>query len=337
MADDDLKPIKTEPEDSGPLGDEPEEDVSQGQTLDEQTTVKETGESSGDFEEHQKRLGKLRHSVNIYLVLFFLIVFLAILLLLWLFSNKDDGDLTLSGQDLSQESLEELANQKTSVGEVTDTLEVKANAIFNGKVFIKDDLDVAGTIRMGGDLSLKGITVLGTGEFNDLKVNNNLTLSNGLEVSGATTLNQELTVQSSITIAGDGNFDGAVKASEIVVDNFQLLGDFKLDRHIDSGGPKPGISNGSGTGGGGTVSISGTDTAGRINVNTGSNPSNGTLADITFARNFSGEAFVVVSAGNSGAGKTEYYGQVTGNGFRLGTSNAPPENANLIFHYIVLE
>ena len=51
---------------------------------------------------------------------------------------------------------------------------------------MRDSLDVAGTIRVGGALSLPGITVSGTSAFENVQVASNLSIAGNAAVTGHT-------------------------------------------------------------------------------------------------------------------------------------------------------
>ncbi len=272
------------------------------------------------------------HGVNIYLILFIVILAIAVIIMLVAFRSDDSRDsLILTGEDLSQQTLEELIADENRIGEATQTLTVEANAIFNGKVLVKDDLDVAGSINVGGPLTLPGITVAGTSAFDEVEVSNNLTILGNASVQGS------LTIQSGLSVTGDTSIKGALNVDSLSTSDFELTGDLKLTRHIDTGGPVPGASRGAGSGNGGTVSISGTDSAGTVTINTGSGASGGVLATINFANNFGGTPHVVISPLNSSAANVKYYVTRGSSSFTIRAAGSVPNGATLSFDYLVME
>jgi hypothetical protein len=122
--------------------------------------------------------------------------------------------------------------------------------------------------------------VSGTSAFENVQVGSNISVAGNAAVQG------QLTVQKDLTVGGNATFAGNITAKRISIDIFTLNGDLQLNRHIDAGGPSPRVSGGSGLGGAGTVSISGTDTAGTVNVNFGFGTSAGVLANISFTDTF---------------------------------------------------
>jgi cytoskeletal protein CcmA (bactofilin family) len=118
---------------------------------------------------------------------------------------------------------------------------------------MRNNLDIAGSIKVGGSLSLPAITVGGSSTFGQIHVNDQLT------VAGNTTLQGTLTVQKGLTVSGSSSF-GSLSASTINTSSLQINGDFIVNRHIGVSGGTPGRSGGTALGGGGTASVSGSDT-----------------------------------------------------------------------------
>ena len=182
---------------------------------------------------------------------------------------------------------------------------------------IKDGLEVAGAIKVGGALSLPGITVSGTSQFDQVQLNS-------LSISGNANIQGQLTVQKGLSVAANGSFAGTLSAPVISTDKLVLNQDLQLNRHIDAGGATPNVSPGGAIGGGGTVSISGSDTAGTVTVNNGGGSSAGIVATVTFSVRFSANPHVVItpvcsSACNLGA----YIISRSANGFSIGVINNP--------------
>jgi cytoskeletal protein CcmA (bactofilin family) len=231
--------------------------------------------------------------INVYF-LFFIFVLIVAGLIVYIGYQRDqeaiDEDEIFS-QSLTPEELAELASSDARVGDPQQILNVESNTVFAGQVLVRDSLDVAGTIRVGGSLSLPGITVSGTSNFDQIQANN-------LSIAGDTSVQGQLNVDQSLTVSGGATFGGAISAPGISVDSLNLTGDLQVSRHIDAGGPTPGITRGGAAGSGGTVSISGTDTAGTVTVNPGGGAGNGPLATVRFASGFNQVPHIVVSPVN---------------------------------------
>lgn len=279
-----------------------------------------------------KRLRGLIAHFNIYLLIFILLVIFAsgFTYASYLKQKKIDTAPTTPTQELDAESLKKLKNSDTTVGDPKQTLTVQSNSIFNGKVLVRDDIDIAGTLKVGGTLNLSGLIVSGTTSLDQIQ-------GNKLSIAGDGNIQGQLTVQRGITISGGGSFGGNLSAPTLSVESLQLSGDLTINRHIDAGGPTPSGTNGGALGGGGTASVSGTDTAGTIAINTGSGPIPGCFITLTFSRSFNGQPHVVVTPVGGSAASLNYYINRSGNGFSLCTANSAPGGANFSFDYIVVD
>ncbi len=277
------------------------------------------------------RLQNLFRRFNIYLLLFVLVIIISIAMVVVSVqrNRSEDKQLTLDTQELTQATLDQLKGTDTKVGDPKQLLSIESNAVFTGKVLIRDSLDVAGPIKVGGSLTLPGITVSGASNFDQV-------LINSLQITGNTAVQGGLTVQQGLNVAGNSTFSGNITASQLTLDTLQLNGELKLNRHIDAGGGLPGASAGN-VGAGGTVSISGTDTAGTVTFNTGSGPGGGTLATITFASAFSAVPHVVITPVGSGGAGLNYYITRTTTGFTIASTNAPSAGISFSFDYIVID
>jgi hypothetical protein len=83
------------------------------------------------------------------------------------------------------------------------------------------------------------------------------------------------------------------------------------------------------------VSISGNDTAGTINLNTGTNPGN-TLATITFRAAYSSSVHVSLTPLTDAAATSGYYVTRTSGGFQVHAHSAAA-SATLSFDYLVVQ
>ena len=271
---------------------------------------------------------------NIYLLLFILVVLIATGITVALYVKNRSNTLTagkevISNQDLSTEALKQIANTNISVGKADQVLNVKSNAIFTGAVLAQSDLEVAGSIKVGGGLQLPNITVNGTGRFSQVQTDT-------LAVGANAAVQGSLTVQKGITVSGNGSFTGSLSAAQITTGSLQLNSDLTLTRHIIAGGPVPGVSRGNALGAGGTVSLSGSDTAGSLTVNTGSGTGAGCFATIAFATKFASTPRVSVTPIGSGAAAIEYYVNRSTGDFSVCTTNAAPTGQTFGFDYLIV-
>lgn len=279
-----------------------------------------------------KKVRALIGRLNIYLLLFVLIVVLVVgFTLISIQKNKKDAQpSSVSTQSLTQDEINKLSGTDSSVGDAKQTLTIASNAIFAGKVLIRDSLDIAGGLKIGGPLNLPGLTVSGTATFDQIQANK-------LTVSGDTNIQGQLTALKGITVTGGGSFGGPISAPQINVQNFQLSGDLQLQRHIDAGGNTPTKTDGNKLGSGGTTSVGGTDTAGTVNINLGSSPlaGDGCFVTIHFAQPFNATPHVTLTPVGANAAGLNYYVSRNTNSFQICATNT--STGSLAFDYIAVD
>lgn len=277
-------------------------------------------------------LKRIYQKFNIYLLIF-IVILLGSIFAAYVSYNANKKNLTseVLGQQLTNEELAKINQSDSSVGDPQKTLTIASNSIFNGRVLVKDNLDVAGSIKIGGSLSLSGITVTGTSTFENVQIANNTSIAGNTSIQGA------LSVQRSLSVAGDANIGGTLSAQNINTERFVINNDLQINRHIDAGGQTPGVSRGPAAGGSGTVSLSGTDTAGTIAINFGAGSTAGTIANIEFRNAFNQVPHVVVSPTGASCAGLNYYVSKTARGFSLATTNPGNAGTSCSFDYIVID
>lgn len=270
---------------------------------------------------------------NVYLLLFVLIILIAVGVTITLFikdrSVNKQTENVISSQDLSDNTLKQLANSDVSVGNSKQVLKVESNAIFAGSVLVRNDLEVAGTIKVGSELQLPGLSVSGDSRFNQLQANN-LTIGSNATIQGA------LVAKKGLAVSGSSTFDGPLSAAQISTNSFLLNGELKLTSHISAGGPTPNLNRGGAVGNGGTASVSGSDTTGSIVINTGSGPGAGCFATVFFARKFNSTPHVTITPVGSGAAGLNYYVNRSSSEFSVCVNNPAPAGQTFGFDYIIL-
>ncbi len=275
---------------------------------------------------------RVARKVNLYLLLFMLLLVVSggIVLVTYL-ANKRAQDGKIETQSLTSDTLQQLATTDVTVGQPKQVLNVQSNAVFAGKVLVRDTLEVAGAIKVGGSLTVPGITVSGNSIFEQLQVNSDLAVQGNSSVQG------QLAVQKNLTVAGSGTFGGPLSAPSITVNALQLNGVLTITKHFAVGGSTPSRSTGSALGSGGTVALSGSDTAGSININTGSSPAAGCFLTVNFSDKYNTTPVVSVTpVGSSAAGLNYYITRNTSN-FSVCTTSTPPGNASFGFDYWIVE
>ncbi len=270
---------------------------------------------------------------NLYILLFVFILVLAggIIGIAYFQSKSASVTSTLKTQNLTEQTLQQVANSDATIGSSQQVLNVQSSAVFAGKVLVRDDLEVAGSLQIGGTVALNDITVSGTSQLGQVQVNKNLSVAGDTGIQGA------VTIAKSLQVSGTANFSGAVNAPQITTFNLQLSSDLVLTHHIVVGGGTPGRSNGPALGGGGTASVSGSDTSGNITVNTGSSPAAGCFATITFITKFNNTPHVIITPIGSSAGGLAYYVNRTTTSFSVCDATAPPSGTSFGFDYFVVD
>jgi hypothetical protein len=281
-------------------------------------------------------LKRLASRLNIYLLAFILLIIIGLMIFFVSYNaSQQQESATIETQELTQETIDELIGSDAVVGDPKQLLTVESDSVFSGKVLIRDSLDVAGAIRVGGSLSLPGITVSGASAFDEVTINT-------LNVGGDVSIQGQLSVQQGLTVSGPVTFSGTFSAAAFSIQSLQVDGDVTLNRHIDAGGPTPGVTGGGAVGSGGTVTISGTDTAGTVTVNVGSGAGAGVLATVAFANAFNGTPHVVITpVATQGSplvtGTQKFYlSSRTTSGFTIATSGGLP-GGSISFDFIVID
>jgi cytoskeletal protein CcmA (bactofilin family) len=291
-----------------------------------------TSPASEPGQQPPHRAARVLGFMNLYFVIFILLLLIGIggIFAAYKLNNKSSDNQVSKSQSLTDKQLADLKSNTTLVGDAQQTLDIQGNSIFEGQVLMRNNLDVAGSIKIGGSLSLPAITVGGTSNFGQIHVNDQLS------VSGNTILQGTLTVQKGLTVTGPASF-GTVSASQINASSLQLSGDFIVSRHIDVSGGTPSRSGGTALGGGGTASVSGADTSGTVTINTGGSPPAGCFITINFTQKFNTTPHVVISPSNSSAGSLEYYANRSNTSFSICTANAPTGSTTYLFDYIAID
>ncbi len=298
------------------------------------------GQPAGDTATPPTTQPKRRFSLR-YLFRRFYIYLLAFILLLvvagvvgtifYLKSQNGTIGSNVPSQALTQDELNQLANSDVSVGEPQHTLNVQSNAVFAGSVLMRGNLQIAGTLQVGNNLAINGVRVTGNSTFDDVQITHSLSLTGNASIQG------QLNVQSNLGVNGTGTFQGALSAPSITVSALQLNGNLNLTHHITAGGGTPARSNGSALGGGGTATVSGSDTAGSVNINTGSSPGVGCFVTITFASAFNSTPHIVITPVGAAAAGIDYYITRTTTTFSICTTSAAPGGTSFGFDYLAFD
>ncbi len=276
-------------------------------------------------------LGWLRNHLNLYLVLFILLIAASGGAGIWLYLHSSAPSTDTLSQSLSQSTLDQLSTSDINVGEPQHTLSIQSNAVFSGDVLVRNDLQIAGTLQVGSNLAIAGLRVTGNSTFDDIQISKSLSLTGNGSIQG------QLNVQQALNVNGAGTFQGTVSAPSITAGALQLNGDLNLTHHISAGGATPSRSNGGALGGGGTATISGSDTAGTITLNTGGSPSAGCYITVTFAAKFNSTPHMALTPVGVGSAGLSYYVNRSTTAFSVCSTTAPTASSTIIFDYVVFD
>jgi hypothetical protein len=319
----------------------PEEPQAEPNSLDappEQTTTSTPVEAvpvgtDGKPLKQPNAIKKLWKKVNVYFLLFMLVVVItgAIGIVSYLNSKKASQQAAIQTQGLTTDALSKLASSDVSVGNTGQTLTIQGNAIITGQTLVRSDLNVAGTLRVGGDLQVSTLTVSTKANLADTQINS-------LQVAQNTIAQGSVTIQQGLNVAGVSSFSGAVTFGQVTVSKLIMSGNgtLQVPNHIGFTGASPSRSIGTtALGSGGTASVNGSDTTGTININTGGGTLPGCFITLTFAKAFSTPPHVIISPVGSGAGQTQWYVNRSTNNFSVCTINAAPAGQAFAFDYFI--
>jgi cytoskeletal protein CcmA (bactofilin family) len=295
-----------------------------------------TPNGAGAPKPEPKKPGGLKQKLkkfNLYLLLFIFILVIGglIITIAYFQSQKASTAASVKTQQLTENTLNELSTSDATVGNANEVLNVESSAVFAGQVLVRQDLQVAGNLEIGGTVALTNLAVTGTTALAQAAI------SKDLAVSGNTAIQGSLTVAQSLQINGTGSFSGDLTAPQITTNNLQLNGDLILTHHITAGGPTPGRSTGPALGSGGTATVGGSDTSGSITINTGSSPVAGCFITVNFATPFNATPHVLVTPVGSAAGGLSYYVNRTTTQFSVCDATPPPAGSSFGFDYLVLD
>lgn len=280
-----------------------------------------------------KGVKSLLRQFNIYLLFLGLIFVVAgvVLVVAYFQTKKSATTSTLKTQTLTQATLDQVANSDSTLGDNQTVLSVLSSAVFAGKVLVRQDLEVAGSLQIGGTVGLTNLTVAGTTQLGQAQISKDASIGGNIAVQGSSSIGQNLQVK------GSGSFSGPVTAPQITTTNFQLNGDLTITHHIVIGGGTPGRTNGPALGSGGSSSVSGSDTAGTISINVGSSPGAGCFTTINFTRKYQDTPRVLITPVGPAAGKIDYYVSRTSSNFSVCTATAAPIGSSFSFDYFVVD
>lgn len=271
--------------------------------------------------------------VNLYFLIFGLLIIVAgaVAVVYYFNSQKATPESSLASQNLTQDSLKQLANTDVSVGSSSQTLTIKGNAIIEGQTLMRGALNVAGNFQTAGTIQGSGLTISGSSNLGEAQINS-LQVATNTAIQGTTTLRD-------LNVAGAAAFSGALTASQITVTKLILSGNgtLQVPNHLSFTGPAPSrsIISAGVLGNGGSASVNGSDTSGTVNISTGSGTLTGCFVQINFAQRFNSQPRVIITPAGAGAGQTQYYVIRSPDNFSICTASPAPTNQTFAFDYFV--
>lgn len=295
-----------------------------------------SGSSGNSKDKPAKKLNPIKKFLkrfNVYLLMFLLVTVIgaAVAVVAYLNSKKEPPIPTLTNQTLDEETLRKLANTDATVGGSGQTLTIQGNAIIDGQALVRGNLNVAGTIQLGNALSVPNLTVSGTANLANVQIGT-------LQIAQTITAQGEVTLQNDLNVAGTSSFNGPVTIGELTVVKLTMGGNGQLEvpNHLNFTGPTPNrIMNAGILGAGGSASISGSDTTGSININTGIGASAGCFIRIMFNIPYTNIPRVLISPIDAEAGRLRYYVTRSATEFSICSHDAPQPNQNFGFDYFI--
>lgn len=256
--------------------------------------------------------------------------------------HQSDETVEIDGDDFAASSIGEsdfaaLAEEQAEIDTTNKTLEIQANSVFDGTMLVRSSLDVQGKLRVGEALTLNDVAVSGQATLNNADISEDLNVDGNTQLNGTATVQNTLTVNDDVNVVGGGNFGEAISTPSIEAGNLSFSGNLDMSGRIRTGGAQTTASAGTSVGNGGTVSVNGNDTAGNVNINTGSSPASGILARVQFGDGYSTTPRVILSPIGNDTGNLDWYVTRTDSGFRIGASTPPDAGSNYSFDYFIVE
>jgi hypothetical protein len=176
----------------------------------------------------------------------------------------------------------------------------------------------------------------------DIKIDRSAAIGGSLTVNGAANFQNAVGISSNLAVRGALSVGGALSAASINVGSLAITtinvsGSLNFGGHIVPGGTAPTTQISSATSGG-TVTISGNDTAGTVTINIGNGQlTPGELAIITFKTAFTGTPKVQLTPINSAASDLRYYATRSASFFTVDTASPTTAGASYVFDYLVTQ
>lgn len=220
--------------------------------------------------------------------------------------------ITINTQSLDNGTLTKLTHQTGP--NTQQQLVISPDTVFKKTVQIHDIVNTDNGVNIGGALNVNGATTL----------------------QGPALLNGNLAVRGSLSVSGSLTAPG-LNVGSLGLTTLNASGNLNFGGHLVPGGAVPSVKP-SVAASGGTVTISGNDTAGTITITIG----NGTLlagelAIINFTTPFTNTPKVQLTPITSTAASLSYYATRAPLLFTINTASTPTAGTTYVFDYLVTD
>jgi hypothetical protein len=225
--------------------------------------------------------------------------------------NQPTTNVTINTQSLDNGTLNQLT---PADGKTKEQLTISPDTIFKNSTVVQGSSQVIKDLSVGGSLDVQGTAIL----------RDSLTIGKSLSVG------TNLTVNGLITAA-------SLNVGSIAISSINISGNLTFGGHLSPNGSPPSART-STAAGGGSVTVSGNDTAGTIIIKTGGGGlAAGEMAVITFSSAFSTTPKVQLTPVSEPASSLRYYATKSASFFTINTGNAPAAGTTYIFDYLVTQ
>lgn len=311
--------------------------------------------STGTKKPSRLRRGAYRPShkatfIGLAVVVLILAINAAVITLVLKNQNKSEKQSNQEEVVISAETLSGLGVNRAPIGDQGVELLVGPDSKFRGKVQVGGDVSIAGQLQLNskfsaaqaslaqleaGNTALAQLNVNGDTSASNLALRGTLTVNGQTRLQGAVTITQLLTVNNNLNVAGSLAVGGTLSVGTFQANNIVSGSNITMGGHFITRGAAPSVSAGGAVGSNGTVSISGSDAAGTVAVNTGGGAGNGIVANISFRNRYGNTPKVVVTAVGYGVRGYVYVNR-SASGFSIGV-DGPITAGGHAFDYIVME
>lgn len=265
---------------------------------------------------------------------------------------QNAADATVNRKDvtLSSSTLNSLGVSRNPVGVKGTQLTIGPDTQFNGEVTI------GGNVRIQGNLQLKNAFTAPEGSFTSLKagktalgqlnvngdatvtnlvMRKNLTVAGSTRLQGTTTITGLTSLTNSLNVSGNVAVGGSLSVRNFQANTLTSSATLKIGGHIVTRGQVPSFTKNGGISGVATISGSGNDAAGTVNITLGVGASaHGSLVTVDFVNGYDGAPRVLITPFNDSLGS--FYVTRSSGGFTVFT-NSTLNAGSYGFDYFVVQ